>query len=183
MFMILLALFIVIPLLELWMIIEVGSRIGVVYTIMALIFISVCGAALARQQGYRVIAKIQSEVASGNMPGDSLIDGALILTGALLLLTPGFLTDIVGLLLLLPPVRLPVRSLAKRSLKKAVARRSVLFWLPGDRGGPGGTGGYTGKTYYRGSDRGEPGTRGPGGGTPNGEPPYEPEQRRKELED
>src|SRR3972149_1289208 len=105
MFMILLALFIIIPLLELWMIIEVGSRIGVLYTILTLILISVAGAALAKQQGYRVIARIQAEVQSGNMPGDSLVDGALILAGAILLLTPGFLTDIAGLLLLLPVTR------------------------------------------------------------------------------
>lgn len=168
MFMFLLALFIIVPLLELWMIIEVGSRIGVIYTVLSLVLISFAGAALARQQGYRVITRIQSEVQSGNMPGDSLVDGALILAGAILLLTPGFLTDIVGLLLLLPVTRIPVRSFAKRLLKKAVERRSIFVW-PGGRGGPGGsTGGFGGG----------PGARGPG----NGEPPYEPEQRRKELE-
>lgn len=176
MFMILLALFIIIPLLELWMIIEVGSRVGVVYTIMSLILISVGGAALAKQQGYRVIARIQSEVQSGNMPGDSLVDGALILAGAILLLTPGFLTDIVGLLLLLPITRIPVRSFARRRLKKAVERRSIFVWSPGGRGGPGN--GASGSGFC-----GGPGGGGPGGGPNAGEPPYEPEQRRKELED
>lgn len=168
MLIILLALFIIIPLLELWMIIEVGSRIGVLYTILTLILISIAGAALAKQQGYRVIARIQAEVQSGNMPGDSLVDGALILTGAILLLTPGFLTDIAGLLLLLPVTRIPARSFAKRRLKKAVARRSIFVWAPGGRGGPG-----------DGSDFGG-GPAGSGSGTDN---PYEPEQRRKELGD
>ncbi|MDO8736113.1 MAG: FxsA family protein [Thermoleophilia bacterium] len=159
MFMILLALFIVLPLLELWMIIEVGSRIGAVYTVVALILISVAGAALARQQGYRVIGRVQTEIQSGQMPGDSLVDGAIILTGALLLLTPGFLTDIVGLLLLLPFIRIPVRSFAKRRLKKAIERRSVFDWTPSGRGGTGS-----------------------GNGPNNGES-QEPEQRRKELGD
>ncbi|MBI5869703.1 MAG: FxsA family protein [Actinobacteria bacterium] len=168
MFLVLLALFIIIPLLELWMIIEVGSRIGVVYTILSLILISVAGAALAKQQGYRVIARIQSEVQSGNMPGDSLVDGALILAGAILLLTPGFLTDIVGLLLLLPVTRIPVRSFAKRRLKIAVERRSIFIWSPGGRGGPGDGTGFGG---------------GPGGPGSGPEEPREPEQRRKELED
>ncbi|MHB9112236.1 MAG: FxsA family protein [Thermoleophilia bacterium] len=169
MFMILLALFIIIPLLELWMIVEVGSRIGVGYTILSLILISLAGAALARQQGYRAIARIQSEVQSGNMPGDSLVDGALILAGAILLLTPGFLTDIAGLMLLFPLTRIPVRSFAKRRLKKAVERRSIFVWAPGGRGGPGDGSGFGGG----------PGTGGPGAE----EPPYEPEQRRKELGD
>lgn len=168
MFVVLLALFIIVPLLELWMIIEVGSRIGVAYTILSLIIISVAGAALAKQQGYRVIARIQSEIQSGNMPGDSLVDGALILAGAILLLTPGFLTDIAGLLLLLPMTRIPVRSFAKRRLRKAVERRSVFVWTPGGRGGPGDGTGFGG---------------GPGGPGPGPEEPYEPEQRRKELED
>jgi len=171
MFMILLALFIVLPLVELWMIIEVGSRIGAGYTIVALILISVAGAVLARQQGYRVIARVQTEVQSGRMPGDSLVDGAIILTGALLLLTPGFLTDIVGLVLLLPVTRIPVRSFAKRRLKKAVERRSVFTWMPGGSGGP--SDGFGG-----------PGSR-HGGRTGNDSPdgdPGEPEQRRKELE-
>jgi len=171
MFMILLALFIVLPLLELWMIIEVSSRIGAGYTIAALILISVAGAALARQQGYRVIARVQAEVQSGRMPGDSLVDGAIILTGALLLLTPGFLTDIVGLILLLPLTRKPIRSFAKRYLRKAVERRAVFTWMPGGRGGPndgyGGPGGRPGGHATNGSTDGEPG---------------EPEQRRKELE-
>lgn len=167
MFMILLALFIIIPLLELWVIIEAGSRIGVIYTILSLILISVAGAALARQQGYRVIARIQSEIQSGNMPSDSLVDGALILAGAILLLTPGFLTDIAGLLLLLPLTRIPVRSFARRQLKKAVARRSLFVWTPGGRGGSSGGSGFGGGTgSASGSDR-----------------HYEPEQRRKELED
>jgi len=152
MFILLLALFIIFPLAELTVIFEIGSRIGYLYTILILVVISFAGAALAKRQGYAIVARIQADMRQGVMPGDSLIDGALILTGALLLLTPGFITDAVGLLLLLPPIRALVRTFVRRRLRLAVERRTVRVWTPGDRGGPG------------------------------PEPPPEPEQRRKELE-
>lgn len=164
MFLILLAIFIIVPLLELWVIFTVGSQIGYALTFLILIMISVLGAALARYQGYRVLVKIQQEISNGRVPGDSLIDGALILSGALMLLTPGFITDAVGLLILLPPTRKFFKSLLKGRLNKAAARRTVFFRRSG-WGGPGG-----------------PGPGGPGGG-PQGGYGSEPEQRRKELED
>lgn len=169
MFLALLAIFVIVPLLELWVIIEVGSRIGILPALLTLVLISITGAALAKHQGYRVLMRIQAEVANGKIPGDSLIDGALVLAGALLLLTPGFLTDIAGLLLLIPPARLPVRSLLKRRLKKAAEQRTVFFWPRGFGGGPWGRGGP------------------PPGGAETGARPYgsgrsEPEQRRKELQ-
>lgn len=169
MFFKLLAIFIIVPLLELWAIIEVGSRIGILPAIFILILVSVTGAALAKRQGYLVLARIQADVAAGRIPGDALIDGALVLAGALLLLTPGFLTDAVGLILLIPPVRLPFRSLLKRRLKRAAERRTVFSWSRGFGGGPWGRGGsapggtQTGWGYY------DSGTN-------------EPEQRRRELE-
>ncbi len=146
MFLFLLAAFIIVPLAELIVIIELGSRIGYLYTVLALIVISFAGAALAKRQGYAVVARIQDDLRNGRMPGDSLIDGALILAGALLLLTPGYITDAAGLLLLLPPVRLLVRSLARNRLQRAVERKTVRFHT-------------------------------------HNEPPAEPEQRRKELEE
>jgi len=167
MFMILLALFIVVPLAELIVIFEIGSRIGYLYTILTLIIISLAGAALAKRQGYAVVARIQDDVRQGRIPGDSLIDGALILAGALLLLTPGYITDTVGLLLLLPPVRLPVRRFVRRRLRLAVERRTVRVWSSGGPGGP--NSGF--------------GAGWSSGGPPPGQPPDEPPQRRKELED
>jgi UPF0716 protein FxsA len=169
MFMILLAMFIIVPLAELIVIVEIGSRIGYLYTILALVVISFAGAALAKRQGYAAVARIQEDFRQGRMPGDSLIDGALILAGTLLLLTPGYITDIVGLLLLLPPVRALVRTFARRRLQRAIERRTLRVWTPGDRGGPG-------SGYSPGSGYGS-------GGPPHGPPPTEPEQRRKELED
>jgi UPF0716 protein FxsA len=136
-FLTLLAIFIIVPLLELWVIFEVGSQIGYLPTFLALILISVTGAALAKQQGYRALVRIQEEVRNGSMPGDSLIDGALILAGALLLLTPGFLTDAVGLLVLLPFTRSPFRTWLKGRLRRAARRRTVLFWSGGSGPSPG----------------------------------------------
>lgn len=173
MFIILLATFILVPLAELLVIIELGSRIGYLYTIVLLLLISLVGAALAKRQGYAAVARIQDDIQHGRMPGDSLIDGALILAGALLLLTPGYITDAVGLLLMLPPVRHPVRLYVRRRLRLAVGRRTVRFGTPGgDRYGGPGTGPGTGYG---------PGPYGPGG--PGGQRPPEPEQRRKEPED
>ena len=148
----LLFLFITIPLLELLVIFEIGSRIGFLYTIVALLVISAAGAALARRQGYQAVARVQEDVSHGRMPGDSLIDGVLILAAALLLLTPGYITDAAGLLLLLPPVRGAVRGYAKRRLRLAVERRQAHVWTSGP---------------------GEQGWYGPG---------QTPEQRRKELD-
>lgn len=154
MFMIMLALFITVPLLELLVIIEIGSWLGYGVTILVLLVISVAGAALAKRQGYAVVARIQDELRFGKMPGDSLIDGAMILAGALLLLTPGYITDTAGLLLLLPPVRRVLRPFAKRRLRRAVERKAIRILTPDEPYGPDS------------NDR-----------------PYEPEQRRKELED
>ncbi|MHB9053633.1 MAG: FxsA family protein [Thermoleophilia bacterium] len=168
MFMILLATFIIVPLAELAVIIEIGSRIGYLYTILILILISFGGAALAKRQGYNAMARIQEDFRQGRMPGDSLIDGALILSAALLLLTPGYITDTVGLLLLLPPVRLPVRKFVRRRLQLAIERRTVRF-------GPGGGG----RGYGPGGPSGPAGSTGGPAGGPAGP---EPEQRRKELE-
>lgn len=153
MFFKLLLIFIVVPLLELMVIIEMSSRIGLFYTLLTLLLISFVGAALARQQGYQALARVRLELGEGRVPGESLIDGALVLSGALMLLTPGYLTDAAGLLLLVPASRKPVRAYVRRRLERAVSRRTIKIYTPGDDYTPGG----------------------PGNGG-------EPEQRRKELE-
>ncbi len=134
MFMLLLVIFIFVPLSELLVIVEIGSRIGYLYTILILVLISVTGAALAKRQGYAAVARIQEDFRLGKMPGDSLIDGALILAASLLLLTPGYITDVFGLFLLIPPVRKLVRTYVRRRLQSAIERRTVRVYTPG---GPG----------------------------------------------
>lgn len=98
-------LFIVVPLVELALLIQVGRAVGLLPTVLLVLATGVGGAALARREGLRTLAAIQGELARGALPGASLLDGAAILFGGALLLTPGILTDLVGLSLLLPATR------------------------------------------------------------------------------
>jgi len=110
----LVALFIAVPLVEIAVIIQVGSWLGVVDTLGLLVVISVLGAWLVKRQGVGLLRRVQGELAAGRVPGSALVDGALLLVAGTMLLLPGFLTDAVGLLLLLPPVRAAVRAWLRR---------------------------------------------------------------------
>lgn len=101
----LLFLFVVVPVLELYFLIEVGSRIGSFNTVMAILVTAIIGAHLARSQGVAVLGKIQHELAEGHLPADELFDGIFVLVGGVLLLTPGFFTDFAGLSCLIPLTR------------------------------------------------------------------------------
>ncbi len=103
-------LFLVIPLIEIYLIVQVGASLGVLPTIALLILVSVVGGWLVKREGVSVIARVRRDLEAGRIPTDSLVDGALIMGAGALLLTPGFLTDLVGVLLLLPPVRAVVRK-------------------------------------------------------------------------
>lgn len=103
--------FIVVPLLELYVLIQVGAAIGALPAIALLILDSVLGALLMRAQGRAVWLRFTRALGEGRMPGREVIDGALVLFGGALLLTPGFLTDILGLALLLPPTRAMTRKI------------------------------------------------------------------------
>jgi UPF0716 protein FxsA len=114
--------FLVVPLAELAVIIQVGQWIGVVDTLALLVLISVVGAWLAKREGIGVWRRIQRQLQLGRMPGNELIDGFLILFAAALLLTPGFLTDLLAILLLLPPTR----AVARTALRRAFAWRLAI---------------------------------------------------------
>lgn len=114
MFGILALLFLVIPVVEIWIIIQVGQSIGGLETVGLLILISVVGAWLVRREGTGILVRVQQSLARGELPTNELIDGLLVLFAGALMLTPGFLTDAFGLLLLLPPTRLIMRGLLKR---------------------------------------------------------------------
>jgi UPF0716 protein FxsA len=114
-----------IPIIELWLIVTIASEIGVLNTIGALILISVLGAWLLKQQGLATWARLQAALARGEMPTKEVTDGALILFGGALLLTPGFITDVVGTLLLLPPTRALVKRAFRRTLGSWARRRYV----------------------------------------------------------
>lgn len=118
-------LFIVVPIAELYVIIQIGQAIGVLPTIALLIVDSVVGAALMRAQGRAAWRRFNAALGEGRVPGREVIDGALVIFGGALLLTPGFLTDILGLILLLPPTRALVRGvLVRRFSGRVVARAS-----------------------------------------------------------
>jgi UPF0716 protein FxsA len=115
-------LFIVVPIAELYVLIQIGQSIGVLPTIALLIADSVLGAALMRAQGRAAWLRFNAALAEGRVPGREVMDGALVIFGGALLLTPGFLSDILGLILLLPPTRAIVRTiLVKRFADRLVA--------------------------------------------------------------
>jgi UPF0716 protein FxsA len=124
---ILFVLLIVVPIAELYVIIKVGSLIGVLPTIGLLIGISILGAWLLKQQGMATWRKLQESLNRGEMPTQHVTDGALILLGGALLMTPGFLSDIVGLLFLFPPTRAAVKGATRRLLANWAARRSGRY--------------------------------------------------------
>jgi len=123
----LLLLFLIVPLLELYVILQVGQAIGVLPTIAMLIADSVLGSVLMRSQGRLAWRRFNAAVAEGRVPAQEAIDGVLVVFGGALLLTPGFVTDLFGALLLLPftrPLirRLLVRRFASRMVASATVR-------------------------------------------------------------
>jgi UPF0716 protein FxsA len=117
------ALLLVVPLAELWVILRSAERIGVLPTLALLLLVSAAGAWLLKQQGLAAWNRLQDTLRRGHMPAREVVDGALILLGGALLLTPGFLTDAVGLLLLLPPTRAATKGLARRAMARWARRR------------------------------------------------------------
>jgi UPF0716 protein FxsA len=116
----LLLLFTVVPLLELALLLQMGRWIGVWPTIGVVVATGFTGAFLAKLAGASVLGRIRYELARGRLPSDGLIDGALVLVGGALLLTPGLLTDLVGLSLLFPPSRHLYRERIKRTFRRKI---------------------------------------------------------------
>lgn len=116
--------FIVVPIAELYVIIQVAEVIGVLETVGLLILISILGTWLLKQQGVAAWRRLRRTLARGDVPGHEVTDGALIVFGGALLLTPGFLTDILGLVLLFPPTRAITKGLAFRSMKRWAGKRA-----------------------------------------------------------
>src|SRR5665648_355171 len=123
----LLILFIIIPVTELYILIEVGKRIGSLTTISIIIFTGILGAYLVKNQGFMILKKIQNDLNDGIMPGDSLIQGAIILAGGILLLTPGFVTDTVGFIFLIPVSRNVIKKYLLKWLKGKIEKGNVYY--------------------------------------------------------
>ncbi|MCD6640287.1 MAG: FxsA family protein [Nocardioides sp.] len=128
--------FVAVPLLEVYLIIQVGKVIGAWWTIGLLVLAGVVGSWLVRHEGSRAWAALRDALASGRMPAREIADGALILIGGTLMLTPGFLSDVVGMAMILPFTR----PWGRRVLTGIVARRLVVVQTarrPGPQaGGP-----------------------------------------------
>lgn len=115
-------LFVVVPVLELAVIIQVGSAIGVLNTVALLLLSGLLGGWLMKREGLGVVRRIQRTANEGRVPGTELVDAFLILFGGALMLAPGFLTDLFGLSLMLPPVRAVLRAALRKRFEARVIR-------------------------------------------------------------
>jgi UPF0716 protein FxsA len=120
-------LFSIVPIIEIWLLIRVGRVIGPLPTVAALLAVSFIGAWLARSQGLRVLTAMRDELAAGRMPAAHLFDGALVLAGGILLLTPGFFTDAAGLFFLFPVTRGMLKGAVRRWLERALSRGAIVI--------------------------------------------------------
>jgi len=120
MFMRLLLIFIIVPLIEIYLLIEIGSRIGASNTILIVIITGVLGAYMMRQEGFYILRNIQNDLSQGVMPTGELISGMLVLIGGIVLLTPGFLTDTIGFIFLIPASRNFIRDKIRLIIKKKI---------------------------------------------------------------
>jgi UPF0716 protein FxsA len=160
-------LFVGVPLLELFVLVQVGQWVGVWPTIGLVVLTGFAGAALARLEGLRTLWKIRGELAQGRVPGSALLDGFAILLGGVLLLTPGILTDLVGFSFLLPPTRKLLLGRIRKSLERRLKSGAIrIVGLEGFQG--------TGGVQWGGSENW--GQRPPGG---PGEIVIEPEDPRE----
>ncbi|HEU4706924.1 MAG TPA: FxsA family protein [Solirubrobacterales bacterium] len=140
----LIVLFIVVPIAELYVIIKVGELIGVVPTLFLLLADAVLGSMLLKHQGRGAWRRFNEALAERRFPGREVVDGALIIVGGTLLLTPGFITDVAGAFLLIPPTR----ALARRLLNRiAVGRFTVVSMGGGPFGRPDGAGPRPSRDY------------------------------------
>jgi UPF0716 protein FxsA len=128
---VLLVLLIAVPILEVWVLIQVGQRIGVLPTLAILIAEAILGGWLMRREGSRAWAALNDALSTGKMPAGELADAALVLVGGVLLMLPGFVTDLVGFFFLLPFTR----PLARRFLAFLAARKLARLGLSGIPGG------------------------------------------------
>ena len=127
MFIKLLILFTLVPIIELYVLIEAGRQIGVGATIGMIFLTGIAGAYLARSQGFNLINRIQTDLNQGRIPAEEIMDGAMILAGGLLLLTPGFCTDLFGFCLLTPVTRNFVKIWLKKWLDLKIQRGEINF--------------------------------------------------------
>lgn len=131
----LLLLFIVVPVVELALLIQVGKLVGLLPTLGLIVLTGALGAWLARRQGMAVIAEVRAEMADGRIPAGPIVDGVIILIAGAVLMTPGVLTDLAGFLCLVPAFRRWLKGVLKRRFERAVQRGDATISV--DFGGAG----------------------------------------------
>jgi UPF0716 protein FxsA len=135
--------FVVVPFIELYLLLAIGREVGFLPTLAMVLVTGMVGASLARREGARVMRSWRESMARGQVPEDGILSGALVLVGGALLVAPGVFTDVVGLLLLIPPTRRFVAVRLRRALERKVRDGSVHVTGMGF-GGFGGFGGFQG---------------------------------------
>jgi UPF0716 protein FxsA len=113
-------LFTIIPVLELYLLIKIGGMIGALNTVLIILVTAIIGASLAKSQGLMVLSQIQQALNEGRLPANELLHGLIILLGGVALLTPGFITDFIGLSMLIPQIREFYIRIAQRIIKRRV---------------------------------------------------------------
>jgi len=124
-------LFTIIPVLELWLLIEIGGVIGFFPTVMVVIITGISGAWLAKMEGISVLTKIQKSMSQGVIPKTELVNGLLVFVGGAMLLTPGFITDITGLLMIFPPTRAIFSTVLISYFERKIKDGTVHFYHSG----------------------------------------------------
>jgi UPF0716 protein FxsA len=122
MFLKLLSIFLVVPLIELYLLIKIGDLIGALNTVIIVLIAASVGAYLAKSQGFRVLHQMQEATNQGRMPGNELLHGLFVLIGSFALITPGILTDVIGFSMLIPQIREIYVRLAKEVLRKKLVK-------------------------------------------------------------
>lgn len=140
MFRFLLLSFIVVPIVEIYVLAQVADSLGWLNGIALILLISFAGAFLVRRQGFEILRRLQAQIAQGNMPNNELVDGGLVLFAGALLLTPGFVTDAIGFFCLMPPTRALIRPPLVARMKTQVRVQTSGFF-----GGAGGSFGGFGR--------------------------------------
>ena len=130
------ALAIVVGIVEIAVMIQVGQLIGFLNTIGLLLLVSLIGAWLVKRQGLGVMARIREQRMAGRLPAAEVFDGALVLVAGVLLVIPGFVTDALGLLLLIPPIRAVARRFVSRRVMREVEMVRSKQWTRGERPPP-----------------------------------------------
>ncbi len=123
-------LFVLVPILELWLLVRIGGAIGGAATLALVVVTAIAGAAMARREGTRVLSAWQAAMERGEIPEEGVVSSLLILVGGILLVVPGVITDVVGLALLVPPTRRAIARAVQRRVQHHFELRTLHVSMP-----------------------------------------------------